>query len=67
MVDNDVWVSDNKIWRIEVKNNRLMVSNLITGINDNPTVYDNGKIGFDSILPKYVVDAVYKYMVTMDV
>lgn len=32
-----------------------MVTNLITGFNDNPIVYDNGKIGFDSILQKYIV------------
>ena len=66
MINSDIWESDNKNWRIEVKNNRLMVSNLITGFNDNPIVYDNGKIGFDSILPKYIINAVYRYVKQSD-
>jgi len=60
-----IWESDNKNWRIETVNKRLMVTNLKTGFNDNPVIYDNGHIGFDSILPKYVIAAVYDYVDVM--
>ena len=62
MANNNIWISANKNWRIETINNRLMVTNLKIGINDNPVIYDNGSIGFDFTLPKYITTAVYEYV-----
>ena len=54
------WASKNGLWKIgkwdTSVGRRWYIENTDTGFNDNPIIYDDGRVAFDEpyILPKYV-------------
>jgi len=62
MVSNDdiYWISKNGLWKIgKWKTDRGMqwyIEDTATGYNDNPIVYEDGRVTFDEpyVIPKYV-------------
>lgn len=60
MEANVLWISKNGLWKIGKwetdRGLQWYIEDTATGYNDNPVVYENGKIAFDEpyAIPKYV-------------
>ena len=62
MIKNDIWISKNKNWRLEIVSGRLKLTHLTTGVTQTPIIHKDKHISYEYIPPTYVHKVVLKYI-----
>lgn len=62
MIKNNIWISKNKNWQLEIESGKLKLTHILTGVTQTPIIHNDNHISYEYVPPTYVHKAVLKYV-----